>query len=151
MRILSVVYASSLFLAVSAWAQGGASEETLRTAPPAVQQAVNAERDRGATLRGIVKEVTAGVTLYEAEMIVADRRRDIMFDVEGRIVSLEEQKTLSEIPEAARAAIKRAAGNGKLLLVEKVTKGATIFYEGHVSAAGKTTEVKVDADGRPVQ
>jgi hypothetical protein len=36
-------------------------------------------------------------------------------------------------------------------MVEKVTQGERTFYEGHVTTSGKISEVKVDADGRPVE
>jgi uncharacterized membrane protein YkoI len=152
MRVFwAVVCALILFPAAAVWAQGSETQETLRSAPPAVQRAVAAEEHQGATLRGFVKEVAAGVTVYEAEMTVGGRTRDILFDVEGKIVSLEEQKTLSEIPSPARAAIQKAVGTGKLMLVEKVTKGKLTFYEGHIASEGQTTEVKVDASGQPVE
>jgi len=151
MRILlAAVFASSMLVAVAVSAQDSETKETLQTLPPAVQQAVKAQ-GQGATLRGLAKEVKDGVTLYEAEMTVDGRTRDIIFDAEGKIVILEEQTTLSEIPAAARAAIQKAVGTGKLVLVEKVTKGDKTFYEGHITSGDQTTEVKVDADGKPVE
>jgi hypothetical protein len=125
------------------------TKKTLESLPPAVREAVEA-LSRGATLRGIAKEVENGETFYEVETTVRGRTRDVMLDARGKLVSVEEQTTLSEIPAAARAAILKAVGAGKLVLVEKVTKGETIFYEGHISLGGSASEVKVYADGRPV-
>jgi hypothetical protein len=95
--------------------------------------------------------VKGNVTLYEASMTADGRRKDILFDDQGKIVTLEEQKTLAEIPAGARAAIQNAVGAGKLILVEKVTKGERTFYEGHISKDGRISEVMADADGRPVE
>ena len=150
MRILlAAVFASSVLVAVRVPAQDSETKEALQNLPPAVQQAVK-EQGQGATLRGLAKEVKDGVTLYEAEMTVDGRNKDILFDGQGNVVSVEEQTTLSEIPGAARAVIQKAVGVGKLVLVEKVTEGKTTFYEGHIANGGKVSEVKVDANGKPV-
>jgi hypothetical protein len=146
---LAAVFAWSALVAETAPGQDSETTVNLRGLPPAVQQAVQAQ-SRGATLRRVAKEVTNGVTLYEAELTVDGRRRDIIFDTHGKIVIVEDQTTLSKIPAAARAAIQKAVGTGKLVLVEKVTKGETTFYEGHITDGRSTLEVKVDANGKPI-
>ena len=151
MRILlAVVFALSAFVAETVSAQDSETKVKLEGLPPAVQQAVKAQ-SQGATLRGVAKEIKNGVTLYEAEMTVHGRTKDITFDAQGKIVSVEEQTTLNSIPEAARAAIQKAVGTGKLVLVEKVTRGETTFYEGHITQGLKVSEVTVDANGKPVK
>jgi hypothetical protein len=131
-------------------AQASETEVKLQDLPPAVAQAVKAQ-SQGATLRGLSKEVEGAVTLYEAELLVHGRSKDIIFDAQGKILTVEEQTSLDAIPAAARAAIQKAVGTGKLALVEKVTKGEATFYEGQITNAGKALEVKVDADGKPVE
>jgi len=151
MRILlAAVFASSALLAEHASAQVSETKVNLGDLPPAVQKAVKTQ-SHGATLRGLAKEVKDGVTLYELELTVNGHIKDVSFDTQGKIVSVEEQTTLSAIPKAARAAIQRAVGTGKLVLVEKVTKGETTFYEGHITNGRTASEVKVDANGRPVE
>jgi hypothetical protein len=148
--LLIAVLASGMPLASFAHARQSETKETLEGLPPAVRAAVRAQ-GRGATLRGVAKETKGALTLYEAEMTVDGRRKDILFDADGKVVSMEEEKTLSEIPAGARAAIQKGVGTGTLVLVEKVTKGEITFYEGHVSTGGSISEVKVDADGKPVE
>jgi uncharacterized membrane protein YkoI len=133
------------------WAQEGTETKVkLQELPPAVQEAVKAQ-SKGATVRGFSKEVKDGRALYEVEMSVKGRTRDLTFDAQGAIVSDEQQTTLSEIPAAARAAIQKAATGGKLTLVEKVIEGSSTFYEGHITKAGKEVEIKVDANGKTVE
>ena len=151
MRILlAVVFAWSALAAETAPAQNSETKVDLGDLPPAVQQAVKAQ-SQGATLRGVGKEVKDGVMLYEAELSVQGRTRDITFDAEGKVVMVEDQTTLNKIPAAARAAIQKAIGTGKLVLVEKVRKGEKTFYEGHITHGPDLTEVKVYADGKPVE
>jgi uncharacterized membrane protein YkoI len=118
---------------------------TMKDLPPAVQQAI--KEQGGATVRGLAKEVDKGKTLYEAELTVNGRSKDIMFDEQGTMVSVEEESALDQIPPPARAAIEKAAGSGKVLAVEKLTEGGNVFYEAQVTKGGKTSEVKVDASG----
>lgn len=151
MRVLvAVMVVSSALVAGPGLAQDSETEVKLQNLPPAVEQAVKAQ-SQGATLRGLSKEVKGGVTQYEAELLVHGRTKDIIFDAQGKIVTVEDQTTLDEIPAAARAAIQKAVGTGKLVLVEKVTKGETTFYEGHITNERKELEVKVAADGKPVE
>ena len=117
----------------------------MKDLPPAVQQAIKDQG--GATVRGLAKEVDKGKTLYEAELTVNGHSKDIMFDEQGTMVSVEEESTLDQIPPAARTAIEKAAGNGKVSAVEKLTEGGHVFYEAQVTKGGKRSEVKVDASG----
>jgi uncharacterized membrane protein YkoI len=126
------------------------TKDALLSLPPAVREAVKAQT-RGSTLRGVAREVQNGETFYEVETTVKGRSRDLMLDAQGKVVSVEEQTTLSEIPGPARAAILKAVGAGTLVLVEKVTRGETTFYEGHISHGRSASEVKVDAGGQPLK
>jgi uncharacterized membrane protein YkoI len=72
----------------------------MQDAPAAVQQAIKEQR-KGATLRGLASEVENGKTLYEAELKVNGHSKDITFDQQGQIVSVEEETTLAQIPRPA--------------------------------------------------
>ena len=117
----------------------------MKDLPPAVQQAIKDQG--GATVRGLAKEVDKGKTFYEAELTVNGHSKDIMFDEQGTMVSVEEESALDQIPPAARTAIEKATGSGKVSAVEKLTEGGHVFYEAQVTKGGKTSEVKVDASG----
>jgi uncharacterized membrane protein YkoI len=117
--------------------------------PPAVQATVKAQ-SQGATLRGLSKEVENGKTLYEAEMVVNGHGKDVEIDSSGSVVAVEEEVALSSLPAAARAAIEKTAGNGKVTKVEAITHGSSLVaYEAQVNNAGKRSEVRVDAEGKP--
>lgn len=150
MRILlAAVVASGLLGAQPVSAQAPEKKLTLQDLPPAVQAAVKAQ-SQGGTVRGLSKEMQDGATVYEAELTVEGRTKDVIIDAEGKVLTVEDQTTLDAIPAPARAAIQKAVGTGKLVLVEKVTKGQTTFYEGHVTHGTKTSEVVVDGEGKPV-
>src|ERR1700736_5549503 len=98
----------------------------LKDVPAAVQQAIK-EQSKGATLKGVATEVENGKTMYEAELKVNGHSKDITFDAQGQVVSVEEETTLQQIPGAARDAIQKAAANGKVIEVETVTEGGKTF------------------------
>jgi uncharacterized membrane protein YkoI len=151
MRIpLAVVVASGLLGAQPVSAQAAEKRLTLQDLPPAVQAAVKAQ-SQGGTVRGLSKEMEGGATVYEAELTVQGRTKDVTIDAEGKVLIVEDETTLDAVPAPARAAIQKAVGTGKLTMVEKVTKGQTIFYEAQVSNGQKRSEVKVDAEGKPVE
>ena len=144
----TALLSSALFATLAA--QDSEKKVKMRDVPPAVQQAIK-EQSRGATLRGVATEVENGQTIYEAELRVNGHSKDITFDADGAIISVEEETRLDQVPSAAREAIQRAAASGKLGEIEMVTEGGRTFYEAQVTQRGKQSEVKVDASGQPIK
>jgi uncharacterized membrane protein YkoI len=117
---------------------------------PAAVQATVKEQSKGATLRGLAKEVEKGKTFYEAELTVNGHGKDISMDETGQVVEVEEEVPLNKIPSAAKAAIEKGAAGGKIAKVESVTQGEKLVaYEAQVRKAGKHSEVRVDPNGNP--
>jgi len=77
--------------------------------------------------------------------------KDVTFDAQGQVVSVEEETPIADIPSAAREAIQHAAGGGRWSSSRRVTEGARRFYEAQVRKGIKKSEVKVDASGQPVK
>jgi len=153
----NLIIAAALLLGAGVAAAQARQEEKekkirMQDLPPAVQQAVK-EHSAGARLRGLTQETENGKTFYEAELEVNGRTRDVTFDASGKLVSLEEEVAIDSIPAAARDAIKKAAGTGRIILVESVTEGGQTVYEAHIKKGprGAELEVKVDASGNPVK
>lgn len=130
--------------------RAGETKVKMQDLPAAVQLAVK-EQSKGATIRGLAKEVENGKTLYEAELSVNGHGKDVTFDSAGKIVSVEEEVAIASIPAAAGAAIQKSAGKAKIVMVESVIEGGKTFYEAHIQQGAKKSEVKVDAQGKPVK
>ena len=116
--------------------------------PAAVQKAVQAEEAKGAKVVGLATEVEGGKTLYEVETTVNGRARDLLFDSAGAPVETEETVGIETVPGPVRAAFE---ARGKVLTVERVTKGGLVTYEAQVDRNGKKSEIAVHADGTPVK
>ena len=126
----------------------GAAERPvqMKDLPAPVQKTVQ-EQSQGAELKGLSREVEKGRTYYEAETKVNGKSRDGLIDSAGAVVEVEEEIALEAVPQAARAAIERYAGGGKILLVESVTKNGTVRYEATIRKGLKKSEVLFSADG----
>ena len=131
-------------------AQDSEKKVKMSDLPAAVQQAVK-DYSKDAKIRGLATEMDKGKKVYEAELTVAGHSKDVTFDADGHIVSVEEETTLANIPAAAREAIQRAVGKGKIVEVEMVTEDGKTFYEAQLKTGGKKSEVKVDASGASVK
>jgi len=137
-----------LVFSANGLAQNSEKSVKMRDLPEAVRKVVE-EQSKGATLRGLTKEVENGKTFYEAELKVNGHNKDVLIDASGAVVEIEEQVALSGLPAEVKATIQKAAGKGKITAVESITKNNSLeAYEAHVTKAGKKSEVKVTPDGK---
>jgi len=148
MKICSKV-APGVFVITIAFSSALASEKavSMKDLPVAVQLTVQ-QQSKGATIRGLSMEVEHGKTIYEVEMTVNGHGKDLSTDASGAVIEVEEEVALESIPAAARAAIKKAAGSGKIAKVERVSGGKQIAYQAALRKDGKRSEVRVSAGGR---
>lgn len=137
----------ALALALSASA-AMAAKLTVKDLPAAVQKTVT-DNLKGAEIRSIGKETEHGVSQYEIETMLNGKHRDFNVDTKGTLLVVEEETNIDSIPPAARAAILKKAGGGKLRSVETFTRpGTETMYEAaYTSKAGRRAEVLVKADG----
>ena len=135
-------------LALAAGFAMAAKSLAIKDLPPAVQKTVE-EQAKGAEIKNISKETENGATEYEVETILNGKHRDFDVDGKGVLVVVEEETTIDAIPAAAKAAIEKKVGTGKLGTVETYTKpGQPAMYEAaYTTKAGKKLEVLVKADG----
>ena len=118
--------------------------------PPAVQATVTAQ-SRGSTVRGLSEEKQNGQTYYEAELEVSGHTKDVLIDAQGNVVEVEEEVSVEALPAAVREGLQTKAAGGKLVKVESLTKqGKLVAYEAEVITQGKTSEIEVGPDGKPL-
>jgi hypothetical protein len=136
-----------LSLAVAGVLATAAKSLALKDLPAAVQKTVQ-EQAKGAEIKNISKETEKGVTQYEVETIVNGKHRDFNVDTKGALLEVEEETSIDSIPAPAKAAILKKVGDGKLGMVETMTKGSTTLYEAaYTTKSGKKLEVLVKPDG----
>jgi hypothetical protein len=143
----SVLALTCLALACAA-AESGEKKIQRRNLPPAVEQAV-VQASSGARIVGFAQETENGQTFYEMELKVNGRTKDVTFDAQGRTVSLEMEVSMADLPPAISAGLRKAAGKGRIVRVESITKGNVVTYEAGLKG-GTQKEVLVDSEGNPL-
>jgi len=95
---------------------------------------------------GFSQEKEDGKMLYEVESKEGTISRDVTFAADGKLMVVEEAVAVKDLPAAVRATFDKE--KAKLSMAEKVTRGATIEYEGHFNDGKKKYEVVTDASGK---
>jgi hypothetical protein len=148
-RAIAVAAATMLF-PIFVFSQEQEKKIARSDLPPAVEKTL-AEQSKNAEIRGFSEEKENGQTFYEAELIVNGHSKDVLVDVNGTMVEVEEQVPIESLPPAVREGLQAKAGSGKLIKVEKLTKkDKLVAYEAKVLTNGKKSEVQVGPEGKPL-
>jgi hypothetical protein len=122
------------------------------TLPDAVQQRSKSLLETGTTIHGCVKDVSAGKTTYEVELLTSHGSKDVTFSPTGDVLEIEEQVDAAALPPAVAAAFAKAASGGKLGKVESLTRQSQLIgYESTVVKDGKHRELAFRPDGTPMK
>src|SRR6516225_9437311 len=124
--------------------QARAQEKKLQRSelPAAVQKTVD-EQSKGATIKGFSTEVEDGKKIYEVELTVNGRGKDISMDAQGHVLEIEEEVALESLPSAAKDGLTKAAGKGTIQKVEALTKnGKLVAYEAQLKTGKKDSEIQ---------
>ena len=82
--------------------------------------------------------------------MVSGHSKDVLIDKDGGVVEVEEQVAFDSLPATVREGLRNKAGQGKIVKVESLTKhDKLVAYEAKV-ADGKTKEIQVGPDGKPL-
>jgi hypothetical protein len=139
-------------LALSSCAYAAEHSVPCSTLPDAVQQRSKSLLEPGTTVHGCVKDVSAGKTTYEMELITPKGSKDVTFSPQGDVLEIEQQVDAAALPPPVAAAFAKAASGGKLGKVESLTRqGQLIAYESTVVKDGKHRELAFRPDGTPMK
>ena len=118
--------------------------------PAAVLSTFNRESE-GGSLRAFSKEIEHGHVLYEANILLRTRSKDVLVDEHGAIVEIEQQVSLDSVPNPVRAAVANAAQPGRVLKIESLSReGAIEAYEATIVKHHRIFEVKIAPDGHTI-
>ena len=93
-------------VAVLTATSGVAQEKKIKRSdlPPAVEKTVAAQSGDAAA-KGFSTEKEKGQTYYEAEMVVNGHSKDLLIDVNGAIVEVEEEVAMNALPADVKAGL----------------------------------------------
>ena len=139
-------------LAISSCAYAAEHSVPCSTLPDAVQQRSKSLLEPGTTVHGCVKDVSAGKTTYEMELLTPKGSKDVTFSPQGDVVEIEQQVDPTALPPPVAAAFAKASSGGKLGKVESLTRqGQLIAYESTVIKGGRHRELAFRPDGAPMK
>jgi hypothetical protein len=90
-----------------------------------------------ATILNVSRERHDGKVVFEIESQDGPTRRDLIYDMEGRALEIEEIIPVDSVPEAVRAAIARDFPSAQLAGAERIMRGEVILYEVQVRRNGR--------------
>ena len=106
-----------------------ADKKITRTQLPAALERTVAQQSQGAVIKGFSTEKEASKTVYEMELTVNGHGKDISIDAHGNVLEIEEEVALASVPAGVRAGLTKAAGTGKIVKIESLTKqGKLVAY-----------------------
>ena len=144
MRTLTTFIVIALLSMGAAFAQ---KKLALKDLPAEAQKTIQAEL-KGGEIKNIGKETEKSVTQYEVETMLNGKHRDFNVDTKGKLLLVEEETALDAVPPAAKTAILKKVGTGKLSMVELfIRNGETLYEAAYTTTGGKKHEMLVKADG----
>ena len=139
-------------LAISSCAYAAEHSVPCSTLPDTVQQRSKSLLEPGTTVHGCVKDVSAGKTTYEMELLTPKGSKDVTFSPQGDVVEIEQQVDPAALPPPVAAAFAKASSGGKLGKVESLTRqGQLISDESTIEKGGKHRELAFRPDGAPMK
>jgi uncharacterized membrane protein YkoI len=142
-------------LTLAAWAGGGQEEEVTLDQVPAAVKATILRESAGGKITEIERETKDGKVTYEAEFIIDGREVEIEISPDGQVIGREveteqddeDDLTIEQVPEPARAALLELAAGGKIIEAERDREHGVIVYEAAWVKDGTEHEAAVTVDG----
>jgi len=142
-------------LAFTAWAaQEGEEQVTLDQVPAAVKATILKE-SAGGKITEIERETKNGKTIYEAEFLLDGKEVEIQVAPDGTLLGREmgdedddeDDLTIDQVPEPARAALLKLAGSAKITKAGREKEDGVLVYEAQWTIDGIQHEAAVMPDG----
>ncbi len=100
---------------------------------------------------GYSTETENGSTTYEVESTEGKIHRDVTFDPQGTVISVEESMESQDLPPVVQGAFKKGYPKAKILKCEKVVERGVMTYELLVRSGKKKTELVYSPEGNLVK
>lgn len=146
-------------LTFAAWAAQEHEEQVTLDQVPAAVKATILKESAGGKITEIERETKNGKTVYEAEFLLNGKEIEVKIAPDGTLLGREvedegddeDDLTIDQIPEPARAALLKLAGDAKITEAECEREHGVLVYEAGWVAGGIQYEAAVTADGALVE
>lgn len=141
-------------LAFAAWAGNADEEEVTLDQVPAAVKATILKEAAGAEIKEVERETKDGKTIYEAEFLLDGAEIELEIAPDGTLLAREAEDeededdlTIDQVPEPARAALRHLAGKADIIKAEREKEHGVVVYEAAWVTNGTEHEAAVTADG----
>lgn len=114
---------------------------------PAVIRAAFRQAYPNASILHANRERHDGKVVYEVESMDGPQRRDLLYDLEGHAIEIEEIIPVDSLPVAVSAAVARDAPSARLVGAERIMRGVAVLYEVQVRRKGRVEALTYDPTG----
>jgi len=129
-------------------APGGRAADPAAKLPAPILSAFRTSYPK-ATIKNAAKETENGKTVWEVESVDNGLARDLVYNLDGTVVDVEEQVEPASLPAAVTAALKARYPRATVAKAEKLMKGTALTYEMALKGAG-VKSVEITPDGKIV-
>lgn len=130
-KIFGFMFLLVLLLSFASCTKEHEKEVTEKEVPQVILKAFTTSYP-DATIREYSEEVEDGKTYYEISFEFQGAEIDILYNIEGEVVELEETITAEEMPDQIQEAIADEIPQFSLIRIERVEKEGKLFYEAKV-------------------
>jgi hypothetical protein len=146
-----ILCGAAVLLVLATAARADEEKVPLDKLPKAVVEAVKAKFPK-AELIGAEKETEKGKTSYEVNIKDGKQAIDVTVTPEGKIVLVEKEIAVDDLPKAVAEAIKARYPKGTIKSAEEVSEDDKITeYEVVIVVGKKTLEVTFDPTGKFIE
>jgi hypothetical protein len=139
----TMIIGLTLLLAAAAGPAGAQRSDSL---PPAIAAAFR-QAYPAARVLNVSRERRDGKVVYEIESLDGSARRDLIYDLAGQTLEIEDVIPADSVPAAVRAGLERDLKGATLVGAERVTTGTVVVYEVQARRNGRTRYLTYDPDG----
>jgi hypothetical protein len=142
-RTARLVAGIVLGLVISVGAQ--ATEKKIKeSALPAAVQKTAEQESAGATVTGYTKDKVEGEMVYRMDLVADGKTRGVTMGSDGTVLSVRQEISWEEVPEAVKTDFTNVTGKGKLGPVSSVSKlGQVVAYEAVLVKNGVKANVQI--------
>jgi hypothetical protein len=132
-----------LGLVISVGAQATEKKIKQSALPEAVQKTAEQE-SAGATVTGYTKDTVEGEMVYQMDLVADGKVRGVTMGSDGAVLSVQQEITWEEVPDAVKTDFTNVTGKGKLGPVSSVSKlGEVVSYEAVLVKNGVKANVQI--------
>lgn len=125
-------------------------DEDFKALPAAVQK--TAQQEIGTSkIEEVEDTFEDGQHATEVEYRENGKKMAVVIAKDGTLIQKEYRMSPADAPDAIKSAVIAQFSNGKISHIKEVDRGSSKFFEVSVKSGGKSHQLKLDPEGKPLK